>query len=220
MSAEAPPGAFTADELALLDGLATPAQVQAFLDATPYSTDPFYRSPRRVIAERRAHCVDGALFAAAALERQGHAPRVVDLRAVRDDDHVIAVFQVGRCWGAVAKSNTVGLRFREPVYRSLRELAMSYFDVYYNLEAEKTLREVSVPLDLRVYDHLRWRTEDEGIEPFVCERLATIRHTRLLTPAQEAALVPVDKRLFDGCLHGADWDGLWKNPPGSDRADG
>ncbi len=201
----------TDEERRALATLTTPDRIQAFLDETPYSTEPFYRAPLRVLRDRRAHCVDGALFAASALRRLGHPPLVVDLAAVRDDDHVIAVFRVDGCWGAVAKSNTVGLRFREPVYRSLRELAMSYFEVYFNLEREKTLRAYSAPLDLSAFDALGWETDDTHLEPVVVARLYTVRHWRLLSPAQEARLAPVDRKIFDGNLLGADWDGLWKN---------
>jgi hypothetical protein len=198
-----------------LRALDTPARIQAFLDETPYSTDPFYRSPLRVLRDRRAHCVDGALFAASALRALGQAPQVVDLQAVRDDDHVLAVFQVDGHWGAVAKSNTVGLRFREPVYRTLRELAMSYFEVYFNLEAEKSLRAYSDALDLSEYDDLGWETDDTHLEDVVVARLYRLRHRPLLTAAMVARLEPVDRRSFDGNLLGADWDGLWKNPQAS-----
>src|SRR5690606_26443876 len=98
------------------------------------------------------HCVDGALFAATALRRLGLPPLVVDLRADRDDDHVIAVFRRRGLWGAVSKSNFVLLRYREPIYRSLRELALTYFEFYYSIEGKKTLREFSRPLDLRTFD--------------------------------------------------------------------
>lgn len=202
---------WTEAERQTLGGLDHPAAIQAYLDATPYSTDPFYRAPRRVMRERLAHCVDGALLAAAALEFHGARPLVVDLRAVRDDDHVIAVYQLDGCWGAIAKSNTVGLRSREPVFRSLRELAMSYFEVYYNLEGEKSLREVSRPVDLRRFDRIRWRTEDGGIEDHICVALDRVRHARLLTPAQIARLTPVDRKTFEANLLGSNPDGLWKN---------
>ena len=201
----------TDPERRALEALDSPARIQAFLDETPYSTDPFYRSPARVLRDRRAHCVDGALFAASALRRLGLGARIVDLQAVRDDDHVIAVFQVDGHWGAVAKSNTVGLRFREPVYRTLRELAMSYFEVYFNLESEKSLRAYSAPVDLAAYDALGWETDDTHLETVVVARLYAVRHWPLLTRAMEARLQPVDRKTFDGNLLGADWDGLWKN---------
>ena len=95
---------------------------------------------------RTAHCLEGALLAAAALRVQGQPPLLLDLEAVRDDDHVLAVFKQHNCWGAIAKSNYSGLRFREPVYRTLRELAMTYFEHYFNLEREKTLRKYSRPI--------------------------------------------------------------------------
>ena len=148
--------ALTAGERAAPDGLSTPRAVQDFLDGCAYSSDPFYRCPLRVLRERRAHCFDGALFGAAALRRLGHPPALVDLRAVRDDDHVLAVYRVDGCWGAVAKSNFAGLRSREPIHRTLRELVLSYFEAYFNLKGQKTLRQFSPPLSLRQFDRLGW----------------------------------------------------------------
>lgn len=194
-------------ERAQLVGLGSAAAVQALLDAIPYSTDPLYRCPRQVLADRRAHCLDGALLAAAALELLGHPPRIVDLRAVRDDDHVIAVFWRRGRVGAVAKSNVVGLRFREPVYRDLRELAMSYFEDYYNTDGEKTLRSYSEPLDLARLDRLCWRTSDRGLEELV-RRLDRARHRPLVTPRMVAGLAPVDERSYRAGLLGADAAGL------------
>src|SRR5260370_28506808 len=121
----------------LLLGLDSPARIQAFLDSVPYSSDPFYRCPRRVLRDRRAHCFDGALMAAAALRVLGYPPLVVDLYAERDDDHMLALWQRDGCWGALAKSNFVGLRFREAVYQRLRELGVSYFEAFYNALGEK-----------------------------------------------------------------------------------
>src|SRR5579863_4086880 len=109
-------------ERQVFEALDTPLAIQGFLDSIPYSSDPFYRSPARVLRDRRGHCFDGAVFAAAALRRIGHPPLLVDVYAERDDDHVLAVFREGRFWGALAQSNFVGLRYRDPVYRSLREL--------------------------------------------------------------------------------------------------
>lgn len=189
---------------------ASPREIQDFLDAVAYSSDPIYRSPARVAVDRRAHCVDGALFAAAALRSLGDPPRVLDLRAVRDDDHVIAVFERRGCWGAVAKSNVVGLRYREPVYRTLRELVMSYFDVYYNLDAERTLRSYSDPVDLSAFDHLSWETDDAPIEPVIVAALDAAPHHELMTAEMIADLTPLDRRAFDAGLHGSDYAGLYK----------
>lgn len=163
------------EEQAVLDELTDPFRIQAFLNGVPYSTDPVYRSPKSVLRDRKAHCFDGALFAAAALRRIGHAPVIVDLRAENDDDHVIALYRVSGRIGAVATSNFVHLRFREPVFRSPRELALSYFEFYYNLDREKTLRSFSVPLDLRRYDGLQWMIEDGELEKIV-EALDRSRH--------------------------------------------
>ncbi|HUO33274.1 MAG TPA: hypothetical protein VMU80_28935, partial [Bryobacteraceae bacterium] len=126
------PDGFSRDELAILRRLKTPQKIQSFLDSEiGYNKEPqgpTCRSPRRVLRDRLAHCMEGALFGAAALRVQGFPALLLDLEAVRDDDHVLAIFQQYGHWGAIAKSNYSGLRFREPVYRTLRELAISYFE--------------------------------------------------------------------------------------------
>ena len=154
---------WTEEERTILEALNTPAAVQAFLDAIPYNDDKQCRSPRRVLRDRRAHCMEGALFAAAVLRSHGRGCRIVDLRSVRDDDHVIAVYRDFGCWGAVAKSNIAGLRYREPIYRSLRELAVSYFADYFNTVRERSLRAYSRPVDLRRFDRMAWMTTEEEI---------------------------------------------------------
>lgn len=211
--AAADPG-WSAAERATFDRFTHPADVQDFLNATPYSADPIYRSPRSVLRDGKAHCFDGALFAAAALERLGHPPRLVDLRAVRDDDHVLAVFQVDGHWGAVAKSNCVGLRWREPIHRTLRELAISYFDDYYNLDRELSLREYSRPVDLRAFDPIGWRTRDDGLEA-IATALDRIRHTPLATPTMIERFRLVDDRSYRAGLLDSDWAGLYK--PGGEK---
>jgi len=203
------PDHWTEEELQLFACLRSPGEIQAFLDSIPYSADPIYRSPRSVMRDRKAHCFDGALFGAAALRRLGHPPLIVDMQAVRDDDHLLAVFKRDGRWGAVAKSNFVGLRFREPIYRSLRELVISYFDAYYNLESEKSLRGYTTPLDLRRMDSLNWMTSDERLE-IVADRLDHIRSYRLLTDKMIEQLVPVDKRTYDAGMLGVNPDGLYK----------
>ena len=124
----------TSSERKVLDGLNSPIKIQSFLDTIPYSEDEFYRCPLRVLRERKAHCFDGALFAAMALRRIGYPPLILELIPNgRDDDHILALFKHHDHWGAVAQSNFTGLRFREPIYRSLRELVMSYFEDYFQL---------------------------------------------------------------------------------------
>jgi hypothetical protein len=199
---------FTSQERAVLQELTDPFRIQEFLDSLLYSDDPIYRCPRSVLRDRKGHCVDGALFAAGALWRLGHAPLIAELRAVRDDDHLLALFRVGGCWGAVAKSNFVGLRYREPIYRSLRELALSYFESYYNLEREKTLRDYSVALDLRTQDGTDWLYSDAAVDKVV-ERLEASRHYALVSRRMVTGLRLVDPRSFEAGLIGANAAGLY-----------
>jgi hypothetical protein len=200
---------WTTAERRVLSALKTPSKVQDFLDSIPYTTDDACRSPRRVIRERTAHCFEGALFAAAALRFHGHPPLLLDMRAVRDDDHVLAIFKTRGFWGAVAKSNFVGLRYREPIHKTLRELVLSYFEDFFNVAAEKTLREYSKPFDLRRFDRRAWMTADDDLHD-VGDALDAAPHVRLLTPAQTRALKAVDKRALKAGLLGSDPDGLFK----------
>lgn len=162
-----------------------------------------------VMSERMAHCMDGGMFAAAALRNLGYPPLIVDLEADNDDDHIIAVFREGRCWGAIAKSNTTVLRFREPVYRSLRELAMSYFDLYYNLNSQKSLRSYSRVIDMSRFDNCNWETTEEDLE-FIGDYTFGVKHYPLISDQQARRLNNVPKYLFDAGFAGADINGLFK----------
>jgi hypothetical protein len=197
------------DERALFQGLDSPDRIQRYLDETPYSSDPVYRSPRSVIRDRKAHCFDGALFAAAALRRIGHPPVIVDLLPHNDDDHILALFRRHDRIGAVAKSNFVGLRYREPVYRTVRELALSYFESYYNVNREKTLRGYASPLDLTRLDRFDWMTSDENLVE-VEKALERQRVITLVSPEMAEAFAPVDGRSYDAGLMGADEAGLYR----------
>jgi hypothetical protein len=193
-----PSTGFHARELSLLRRLNTPERIQRFLDDVDYNKEedgPTCRSPRRVLRDRLAQCLEGALFGAAALRVQGWEPLLLDLEAVRDDDHVLAIFRQRGCWGAIAKSNYAGLRFREPVYRSLRELAISYFEHYYNPDGEKTLRTYSRPVNLRRFDRIEWMTAEQDLWP-VSDYLFSIPHKRLLTAAIVRNLNRMDARLM------------------------
>lgn len=196
-------------ERAVLRRLKNPEGIQRFLDQTRYNTEPIYLCPREVLSKRRAHCMDGAVLAAAALEELGSEPLLMDLRATRDDDHVLAIYRRNGCFGAISKSNFSGLRFREPVYRSLRELAMSFFELYFNTAREKTLREYSVLFDLRRFNHLNWQIDSKAID-VVVQALDRARHVRLLTPRQESSLTLVDERSLRAGLMGAAKAGLFK----------
>ena len=131
------------ENLRTLRALKTPARIQRFIDELEYQYADTAWSPGRVLRERKGHCLEGALVAAAALRVNGHPPLLMDLEAVHDDDHVVAIFRERGLWGGIAKSNFAGLRFRAPIYRTLRELALSYFEQYYNLRGERTLRAYS-----------------------------------------------------------------------------
>jgi hypothetical protein len=193
-------GSFTPAELRKLRGLRTPHGIQRLLDQMPYHLADTAWSPRRVLLENTSHCFEGALFAAAALRVNGHPALIVDLEAERDTDHVIAVYRVGNHWGALAKSNYSGCRYREPVYRSLRELALSYFDVYFNLRRERSLRTFSRPVNLSRFDGQHWMTTGRPLW-FIALHLFDIRHYRLLTPGMEKNLHRLDDRSFQaGCL--------------------
>ncbi|TXT36459.1 MAG: hypothetical protein FD138_981 [Planctomycetota bacterium] len=196
-------GRLSPEELGLLKSLNRPEKIQAFLDnEVHYNPETTCRSPRRVIRDRAAHCAEGAFFAAAAMDANGIPPLIIDLEAIRDDDHLLAVFREHDCWGAVAKSNYAGLRFREPVYRTLRELVMSYYEHYFNTAGEKTLRTFSRPVNLHRFDSLNWMTTEDDVWE-ICEYLCTIPHTRVLTPAIEKRRRRVDSRLFEAGHVGA-----------------
>ena len=195
----------------IFESLKTPIQIQAFLDRIPYSPEDANRCPRRVLEDRQAHCLDGGLFAAAALRRLGYPPMIIDLLPPpgRDDDHVLAIFQQNNRWGAIAKSNYVGLRFREAVYRSKRELVMSYFEAFFNSLGEKTLRWYTVPFDLSKLDHLKWETDDRAADD-IEQRLKHLRVPSVITPEMEKGLSLVDKRFYDGNTLGIDPKGIYK----------
>lgn len=199
-------------EKRLLDGLDTPSRIQAFLNTLPYSEDKFYRCPLRVLRDRKGHCFDGALFAAMALRRTGRPPMIVELIPnSRDDDHLLALFKQRDCWGAVAQSNFTGIRFREPVYRSLRELVMSYFEDFFNSAGEKTLQGYRSPINLKVFDSLDWMTSDAGLET-LSSAMDRYKVHPLISAEMAAGLSPVDERSLRAGLLGSNPDGLFKVP--------
>lgn len=203
-------GLWTKQELSILRNLKNPASIQSFLDSIPYSSESKYRSPRSVLRDKKAHCYDGALLAAAALRIIGYPPLIVDMQSVRDDDHVIAVFHSHGRMGSIAKSNFTGLRFREPVYRDIRELVMSYFESFYNMSHEKTLRCHTDPLDLTRFDKYEWMIRDEHLDRIV-DMLNSMRTHSLLTKSMVRSLLPVDRRTFNAGLLGANHAGIY-NP--------
>ena len=191
---------FTAAELRKLRSMKDPHGIQKFLDDVPYHLADTAWSPRRVLSERTAHCLEGAIFGAAALRMNGYPPLLLDLEADRDTDHVLAIFRQHGCWGAVAKSNYASCRWREPVYRTLRELALSYFNTYFNLRRERTLRRFSIPVNLKRFDAQNWMTTDKPVW-FIVYHLFEIKHHSLITPDMAKNLHRLDERLFQAeCL--------------------
>jgi len=201
------------EELALYRSLDSPAAVQAFLDETVYSADDFYRCPLRVLRERTANCLDGAFFAAACLRQAGYSPLVVDLlpEPGTDDDHLITVYKLHGLWGAVAKSNFAGLRYREPIYRTVRELVLSYFEQYFNVAGMKTLRAYTRPVNLARWDKTGWMYRDEGMD-VIEQALYHVRQVPLFSPEVIAGFIEVDPRTLKAGLDGANEAGLFKVP--------
>jgi hypothetical protein len=191
----------SAQDLRTLRALKTPARIQRFIDSIEYQYADTAWSPARVLRDRKGHCLEGALLAAAALRVQGHSPLLMDLEAVHDDDHVLALYRERGLWGAIAKSNFAGLRFRAPIYRTLRELALSYFEHYYNLRGERTLRAYSRAVSLAPLDRLHWMTAEDDVW-FVPERLIAAKHYPLFPDKVARQLPRLDPRSFQAGLHG------------------
>jgi len=182
-------------EFAALQRLTTPAKIQAFLNALPANHEvggETILSVREVLRQRRAHCIEGAFVAACALWVHGEAPLVLHMDCDASDyPHVVALFRRGGHWGALSKTNGAVLRFRDPVYRSLRELSLSYFHEYANRRGDKTLRSYSGAFDLRRLDPADWVTA-AGACHAAHDRLERLRHYPLLSPAQERLLTRRD----------------------------
>jgi hypothetical protein len=200
---------WTRDEIEFLQTLSDPDKIQGFLDSLEYNPVYECRSPRWVIRKRSAHCFEGALFAAAALQFNGFEPLIVDLKAFNDDDHVIAVFKKDGHWGAVAKSNFTTLRYREPVYRSLRELVMSYFDFYFNIVGDKSLRSYSGVLNLSIYNSRNWTITDEDLE-YIGDKLEMIRHYPVVTEKMIRNLNKASDTMLKAGMLGSKAEGLFK----------
>src|SRR3989339_524765 len=186
-----------------------PIDIQIFLNRLLYNSEYVTNSPKNVFLKQRANCFEGALFAAAILRTMGHKPLIVDIVAKNDDDHVIAIYKQNNFFGAVAKSNTTLLRFREPVYRTLGELVMSYFDFYFNTLGEKSLRTYSNPVNLSKFDKYNWMTTDNDLE-FIGDYLYTIKHHKILDSKSIRLLNTADKEIVDLCFTGSIEEGLFK----------
>ena len=185
----------TRAEFAVLRRLSTPQKIQAFLYGLKQNFElhgDTCRPVRVVLRTRSAHCIEGAMLAACALWVHGRPPLLMDMRAVRDFDHVVTLIRRNGCWGAISKTNAIGLRWRDPVYRSLRELAMSYFHEYTNKIEHKTLREYSIPFDLRAIDPKIWVSGEKNLDRARAPRgAAALPAGRRAAPEDDGAARPL-----------------------------
>jgi hypothetical protein len=200
---------WTKEEKQFLKTLNNPDKIQAFLDEIDYNPNYECRSPRWVMKKRSAHCFEGALFAASALQFIGYKPLIVDMRAVNDDDHVISVFKVDGHWGAVAKSNFTSLRYREPVYRTLREMIMSYFDFFFNTDRYKSLRSYSLPFDLTLFKSRNWETTDDDLE-YIGDKIESLHHFPVASDKMIKKLYRASDSMLKAGLLGSKPEGLFK----------
>ena len=178
--------------------LDTPFAIQEYLDSMPYIAQERDRSPFHVMLDGQCHCLDGGFLAALALWRIGFKPLLIDIvpDPGMDDDHVLALYQVDGRWGAVAKSNYVNLGFREPVYKNLRELVMTYFEHYANVHQEKTLRGYTRPLDASRYTHLTWAWDEAGANQLYTRHFYGRKAIPLITARMAERLNPITDRVY------------------------
>jgi hypothetical protein len=194
----------------------TPADIQRYLDSLPYVGEERDRCPLDVMQDSQCHCLDGGLFAALAMRRIGYPGLLIDLVPAEDprgtkldDDHVLAIYHRHGAWGAVAKSNYAWLRYREPVFRTLRELAMSYFEVYFSVAGLKTLRGYTRPLDISTYDDLDYAWKEAGAAELY-RALYRRKPISLISKKAAAALLPVDERALASGTVGVDFDWVFR----------
>lgn len=190
--------AYTKEEIKLFKRLSSPQKIQDYLNALTFNFEEngeTCMSPREVIKSKKAHCMEGAMFASAVLEFHGRKPLVLDLRSVKkpfDYDHVVTIFTRFGCFGAISKTNHAVLRYREPIYKSVRELVTSFFHEYYLENGKKTLRQYSDPFDLSYFDKINWRTSPNDLS-LIPEHLDKIKHYPILSKKQIKNLRKVDK---------------------------
>jgi len=187
---------FTKEEIEIIKKLNTPNKIQDFLNSLQINFEEngeTCMSPRMVLKEKKAHCIEAAMFAAAVLRFHNYPPLILDFEATHgDEDHVIAIFKKNNHWGAISKTNHAILRYREPVYKTVRELAMSYFHEYYLFaNGKKTLRKVSKPVNLRIFDKKGWMTSNDNVW-YINDYLVNLKHKNILNRSQINNLRRVD----------------------------
>lgn len=196
-------------ELKFLRSLNTPFKIQSYLDSLSYNPSNGTLSPRFTLLSGDAHCLEGALMAAAVLEIQGQRPLVVNLLGHKDDHHIIAVYKTRTGWGSIAKSNTTLLRGRFPYYKTVHELVMSYFDFYFNVNRAPALYAYSNPINLNRFNHSEWRTSEDDLEKLGLE-ISQMDHYEILSLKELSRLPKVTEELADACFFGADKKGLFR----------
>ena len=205
------------EEVKVFRALNSPRKIQDFLNKIPINFEDqgdTCMSPRRVLKENKAHCMEGAMFAAAALRVNGEKPLVVDLDTTDDDDaHVICVFKRNGRWGSISKTNHAVLRYREPIYRDIRELAMSFFHEYFKDSGKKTLRRYSVPVNLSRFDKINWMVSEKDVWE-IPEYLVDVKHFPILTRKQIAGLRLADAPEIEAGKI-IEWKDPRKNIPGN-----
>ena len=198
--------------------LQSPIDIQRYLDSLTYIGEERDRCPLDVMKDGQCHCLDGGLFAALALRRIGDPGIMIDLVPLKDsrgnkldDDHVLALFRRQGRWGCVAKSNFPWLRYREPVYRSMRELVMSYFEVYFSVNSIKVLRGYTRPFNIAHYDRLNYAWDESGATRLY-QRFYARKEIPLISRESEKLLTPVDKRQYESGFLGVNWDWVYHPP--------
>ncbi len=195
------------------NGLKTPFAIQEYLDGMPYVAEERNRSPLNVMRDEQCHCLDGGFLAALALWRIGFKPLLIDLVPApnTDNDHVLAIYKINGRWGALAKSNYVNLSFREPVYKNLRELVMSYFEHFVSIHQKKTLRGYTRPFDASRYTNLNWAWDEDGANQLYEEHFYGRKSIPLITPRMAKRLQRVTDRAYAAETMFTDLDELFGN---------
>ncbi len=189
--------------------LDTPWKIQEFVSNIPYNPLDNCQSAEKVLIKNKAHCLEGSFVAAAALENLGHEPRLLHLRAHRDDDHAVVLFQEKGLWGAIGKSNTTLLSWRQPYYRDLQELVMSYFPFYFNTKGQLSLCEWAGPIELNRFKKWNWKTGDDDLSE-LDQQLFKVKGHKIFTPRAIEKLPKVTPLLNAACFLGANKKGLYK----------
>ncbi|MBN2459128.1 hypothetical protein JXB28_02495 [Candidatus Woesearchaeota archaeon] len=208
-------GFFSPELIKAFSKFKAPWDVQLYLNKLKYNPGDDCKSPAQVVKRNSAHCAEGAFFAAAALRYLGFKPLVLYILSQNDDDHFLALFRMNNRWGAVSKSNFSVLRYREPVYKSIRELVMSYFEDYFNSAGQKTMRAYTMPVNLERFDSQHWMTAGKDIS-FVGDYFDNLKQHRVVDKAMVRSLSPVDRELLKGSLLYANKRGLFK-PEGAKK---